>query len=113
MADSSHQAWLATLDPEVRLQAEAEVAFYVNEDLWDYEIVDEDSAPAVESGMGLTVSFTAEEVRTILYAFGHESDFAGLMKEKLLLQLKATQTGGATLADASSSQVDQAGEKND
>lgn len=83
--DNSHEAWLATLDPEVRLHAEAEIAFYNNEDLWEWETVEDDAwEPDPEGGMGLIVDFEAEEIQLLLEAFGRGTDFASLMKLMLL-----------------------------
>ncbi len=83
--DSAHKAWLATLDPDVRLYAEAEVAFYNNEDLWDWEQVEDDDWESdPNGGMGLMVDFDAEEVQLMFEAYGRSADLASMMKQMLL-----------------------------
>ena len=85
VADSSHESWLATLKPDVRLQVEAEIAFYNNEDLWNLEYVEDDEwEPDPKGGMGLIVDFDAEEVQLMFEAFGRGADFASMMKQMLL-----------------------------
>ena len=89
MADSSHESWLATLKPDVRLHVEAEIAFYDNEDLWDWKYVEDDDddgewAPGPIGGMGLMVDFDAEDVQLMFEAFGRGADFASMMKQMLL-----------------------------
>ena len=98
MADSAQQAWLDTLDPEVRLEAEAEIAFYDNEDLWDSEVVvDEDWKPDPEGGLNLLVGFDAEELRLIFEAFDCQTDFASLMKGMLLERVRTGLSNGVSL----------------
>lgn len=90
MPDDSQRAWLATLDPAVRLQAEAEIAFYDNEDLWEFEeVIDEDWEPNPDSGMGLLVDFNAEDLELLFEGLGRKSDFALLMKTMLLEHVQA------------------------
>ena len=36
-----HREWLESLDPGVRAEVEAEIAFYKNEDLWEFEEVED------------------------------------------------------------------------
>ena len=107
MPDSSHQTWLAVLDPEVRLLAEAEIAFYDNEDLWEWEVVDDDWKPDLKGGMGLIVDFNADEVRVMIEAFGCDADFASMMKEMLIGRLQAgfRNSAGPTSASAATSGV--------
>ncbi len=51
-ARTRHREWLESLDPDVRVEVEAEIAFYKNEDLWEFEEVDDnddDWAPPAEA----------------------------------------------------------------
>ena len=41
---SRNQEWLESLDSDVRAEVEAEIAFYKNEDLWEFEAVDDNDA---------------------------------------------------------------------
>ena len=98
MADSAQRAWLETLDPEVRLEAEAEIAFYDNEDLWEFEeVVDDDWKPDPEGGLNLLVGFDAEERRLIFEAFDCQTDFASLMKGMLLERVRTGLSNGVSL----------------
>ena len=46
-----HREWLESLEPHVRAEVEAEIAYYKNGDLWEFEEVDDDDddwAPPAE-----------------------------------------------------------------
>ena len=106
MPDDSQRAWLATLDPAVRLRAEAEIAFYDNEDLWEFEeVIDDDWEPDPESGIGLLVAFNAEELELIADGLGRKADLALLMKEMLLERVRASLTGDAVPVSETASAV--------
>lgn len=112
MPDRSHEEWLATLDPDVRLHAEAEIAFYNNEDLWKWETVEDDEwEPDPEGGMGLIVDFEAEEVRLMFEAFGRGADFASMMRQMLLGRIQVglrevTNTPSTTISAEASGLAD-------
>lgn len=106
MPDDSQRAWLATLDPAVRLQAEAEIAFYDNEDLWEFEeVIDDDWEPDPEPGIGSLVAFNAEELELIADGLGRKADLALLMKEMLLERVRASLTGDAVPVSETASAV--------
>ncbi len=57
--NQEQQAWLEKLKPEVRKVVEAEIAFYDDEELWDFEDVDDDdweSAPWAGAGSGVVAA---------------------------------------------------------
>lgn len=46
-----HREWLESLEPHVRAEVEAEIAYYKNGDLWEFEEVDDEDdgwAPSAE-----------------------------------------------------------------
>lgn len=106
MPDDSQRVWLATLDPAVRLRAEAEIAFYDNEDLWEFEeVIDDDWEPDPEGGIGLLVDFNAEELELIAEGLGRKADLTLLMKEMLLERVRASLTGDAVPVSETTSVV--------
>ena len=66
----SQQIWLESLPPEVRAEAEAEIALYDSPDVEESIDINDDWKPPAESGMGLTVEFSGEEIKTLTRAFG-------------------------------------------
>lgn len=84
----SRQAWLESLDPRVRAEVEAEIAYYENPD--NYEIVDDDDWEPPENPVyGLTVEFSGEEITLISEAFGPGIAPFELMHDLLLDRVRA------------------------
>ncbi len=80
----SRQAWLESLDPRVRADVEAEIAFYENPDNYELVDFDDDWEPPKEGGMGLTVEFSSEEIRTLSKAFGASVEMFEIMHDTLM-----------------------------
>ena len=80
----SQQIWLESLPPEVRAEAEAEIALYDSPDIEESIDVNDDWNPPAESGMGLTVEFSGEEIKTLTRAFGASVEMFEIMHDALL-----------------------------
>lgn len=84
----SRQIWLESLDPRVRAEVEAEIADYEDPDNWEY-VEDDDWKPPANSGMGLTVEFSSEEIRTLSKAFGASVEMFEIMHDTLMERAQA------------------------
>ncbi len=82
----SHQIWLESLPPEVRTEVEAEIATYDNPDNDEEIDINDDWRPPVGSGMGLTVEFNGEEIKTLTRAFGASTVMFEIMHDALMQQ---------------------------
>ncbi|MCY4616996.1 MAG: hypothetical protein OXD50_00365 [Chloroflexi bacterium] len=80
----SQQVWLESLDPRVRAEVEAEIADYEDPDNSEWVDVDEDWKPPEGSGMGLTVEFSGEEIKTLTKAFGASVEMFEIMHDALM-----------------------------
>ena len=89
MIDAQQQAWLDTLDPEVRACAAAEIAFYDSEELWEFEEVHVDDDWKPSGKMGLTVDFSSEEIKTLSKAFGASGKMFEIMHDALMERARA------------------------
>lgn len=88
---SRHQEWLEALEPRVRAEVEAEIAYYKPDGVWEFEEVDidEDWVPPAGSGMGLTVEFSGEEIHTLTKAFGTSVEMFEIMHDALMERARA------------------------
>ena len=80
----SQQIWLESLPPDVRAEAEADIAVYDRPDIEEWVDVDEGWKPPEGSGMGLTVEFSGEEIRTLTKAFGASVEMFEIMHDALM-----------------------------
>ncbi len=80
----SQQIWLESLPPAVRAEAEADIALYDRPDIEEWVDVDEDWKPPEGSGMGLTVEFSGEEIKTLTKAFGASVEMFDFMHDALM-----------------------------
>lgn len=85
----SQQVWLESLAPDVRAEAEADIAMYDSPSVEEYVDVDDNWRPPTAGGMGLTVSFSAEEVGTLTKAFGASVEMFEIMHDTLLDRARA------------------------
>ena len=79
----SRQTWLESLDPRVRAEVEAEIAFYEDPDNYEY-VEDDDWEPNPNFTTGLTVEFTREEIHLLRKAFDPQIQMFTLMHDMLL-----------------------------
>jgi hypothetical protein len=84
----SQQIWLESLPPEVRKDAEADIALYDSPEAESTIDIDEDWRPPAKSGMGLTVEFSREEINTLTKAFGASVEMFDIMHDALMEQAK-------------------------
>ena len=84
----SQQVWLESLSPEVRAEAEAEIALYDSPDVEEWIDIDDDWAPPKEGGMGLTVDFSREEIKTLTKAFGVSTVMFEIMHDSLMARAR-------------------------
>ena len=96
----SQQIWLESLPPDVRAEAEAEIALYDSPDIEEHVDIDEDWKPPENGGMGLTVDFSREESNTLTGAFGASVELFEIMHDALMERARAT------LADRGESDTD-------
>lgn len=80
----SQQIWLESLPPDVRAEAEAEIALYDGPDVEEYVDIDDDWKPPRNGGMGLTVEFSREEIKTLTKAFGASVEMFEIMHDSLM-----------------------------
>lgn len=85
----SQQIWLESLSPEVRAEAEADIALYDNPDVEEWTDVEVDWAAPTNGGMGLTVEFNREEIRTLTRAFGASVEMFEIMHDSLMERAQA------------------------
>lgn len=85
----SQQIWLESLPPRVRAEAEAEIALYDGPDVEEWIDVDDDWIPPENPGMGLTVEFSSEEIRTLSKAFGASVEMFEIMHDALMERAQA------------------------
>ena len=79
----SRQTWLESLDPRVRAEVEAEIADYEDPDNFEY-VEDADWKPTANPGLGLTVEFSSEEIKTLSKAFGASGKMFEIMHDSLM-----------------------------
>ena len=80
----SQQVWLESLPPGVRAETEADIALYDDPDVEEWVDIDDDWKPPDNPGMGLTVDFTREEIRTLTKAFGASVEMFEIMHDSLM-----------------------------
>lgn len=83
-ATSRHQEWLEALEPRVRAEVEAEIAYYKSDGVWDFEEVDVDDDWEPSGKHGLTVEFSSEEITTLSKAFGPGTAPFDIMHDALM-----------------------------
>ena len=96
---SKHQEWLESLDPRVRAEVEAEIAYYKPNGLWEFEESEAEDDWEPSGRMGLTVHFTGDEIATLSKAFGASSEIFEIMRNALMerAQAELTERGQADL----------------
>lgn len=85
----AQRIWLESLPPDVRAEAEAEIALYDGADVAESVDIDDDWTPPAESGMGLTVEFSGEEINTLTKAFGTSVEMFEIMHDALMGRAQA------------------------
>ena len=85
----AQQIWLESLPPDVRAEAEAEIAMYDSADVEESVDIDEDWTPPAGSGMGLTVEFSGVEIKTLTKAFGTSVEMFEIMHDALMERARA------------------------
>ena len=85
---SSQGLWLESLPPEVRREAEADIAMYDAPDLEEYIDIDDDYVPP--DRMGLTVYYSSEEISLLSKAFGASAEMFEIMHDTLIERAHAT-----------------------
>ncbi len=85
----AQQIWLESLPPDVKAEAEAEIAMYDNADVEGSVDIDDDWTPPAGSGMGLTVEFSGEEIKTLTKAFGTSVEMFEIMHDALMGRARA------------------------
>ena len=81
---SRQQLWLESLPPDVRADAEADIAMYDNPDIEEETDYNEDWSPAENLTMSLSVPFNREEIRVISEAFGASAEMFEIMHDGLM-----------------------------
>lgn len=85
----AQQIWLESLPPDVKAEAEAEIAMYDNADVEESVDIDDDWTPPAGSGMGLTVEFSGEEIKTLTKAFGASVEMFEIIHDALMERARA------------------------
>ena len=85
----SQQIWLESLPPDVRAEAEAEIALYDSPDVEEWIDIDDDWVPPKDGGMGLTVDFTREEISLLSRAYGASVEMFEIMHDALIERAQA------------------------
>ena len=88
-ATSRHQEWLEALDPRVRAEVEAEIAYYKPDGLWEFEELEPEDDWQPSSRVGLTVHFSSDEMRTLRSAFDASSEVFEIMHDTLMARARA------------------------
>ena len=81
---SRHQEWFDSLDPRVRTEVEAEIAYYKPDGQWEFEESEPEDDWVPSDEIELAVSFSSEELTLVSEAFGASSDKYKVMHDALI-----------------------------